>query len=121
MIVEQLMMLMGYNANHGRLELINNDILRYVKFKNQEYRKDDFITTPLSNMVSLFKKEKIMFEIEVSSILKLELINGKSLLKYGKVVISTDTNRYTVNFEKKVRNKINKLYNNIVCLLEKTE
>lgn len=121
MIVEPVMMLIESNPNHGRLELINNDILRYVKFKNQEHRKDDFITSLLNKMVSLFKKEKVKFEIKISSILKLELINGKSLLKYGKVVILTDTNKYTVHFEKNVRSKMNKLYNNIVCLLEKTE
>lgn len=121
MIVEPLMMIKGSNLNHGRLELENNDILRYVKFKNQEDCKNDFITSLLNKVVSLLKKEKIMFEIKISSILKLELVNGKSLLKYGKVIIVTDSNRYAVHFEKNVRSKINKLYNKIVCLLENIE
>lgn len=114
--IEPVMMPSGVSPNFGYLEL-ENDVLRYIKRKGQAQGRVNIFVWLVIKLSRSVRNDKILFELNLKDVKNVELTEGNSFAKYGKLIIEHKTGNYSIQFESNVKDQIDELYDYIRNLI----
>lgn len=111
-VIEPVMMPSGVSPNYGYLEL-ENDTLRYIKRKGQAQGRVNFFVWLVIKLSRSVRQDKMIFELNLKDVKKIELSEGNSITKIGKLIIEDKTDKYTIQFESNLKDQMTELYDYI--------